>query len=137
MTDKSDAGSVGIFSRRARRPGYVLSLRSELAGIVRREWPNTRNEAKRRRLLGTNQTQDAQVYSHDGPIGRGTRRYILTTGQSDAGRASIFSRRTNRTHESQVKNGAALQQTYTSQHFCLFSPSACARRMPWRGSARE
>eukprot|EP00959_Pyramimonas_sp_CCMP1952_P229237 4793114-Pyramimonas_sp.AAC.1 len=35
------------------------------------------------------------VYSHDGPIGRRTRGYILTTVQADAGRAGIFSRRTN------------------------------------------
>eukprot|EP00976_Prorocentrum_cordatum_P102767 1193201-Prorocentrum_minimum.AAC.1 len=48
----------------------------------------------------TNRTQDARVYSHDGPFGRRTRGYILTTDQSDAGRAGragIFSRRTNRT----------------------------------------
>eukprot|EP00959_Pyramimonas_sp_CCMP1952_P162160 3390432-Pyramimonas_sp.AAC.1 len=42
-----------------------------------------------------------QVYSHDGPIGRSreVRAYCLTTDQSDAGSAGIFSRRTNRTQE--------------------------------------
>eukprot|EP00976_Prorocentrum_cordatum_P016914 340479-Prorocentrum_minimum.AAC.2 len=32
----------------------------------------------------TNRTQTTRVYSHDGPIGRRPRRYILTTDQSDA-----------------------------------------------------
>eukprot|EP00976_Prorocentrum_cordatum_P010575 211122-Prorocentrum_minimum.AAC.1 len=35
----------------------------------------------------TNQTQEAQVYSHHGPIGCRKRGYILTTDQSDAGSA--------------------------------------------------
>eukprot|EP00959_Pyramimonas_sp_CCMP1952_P126098 2636855-Pyramimonas_sp.AAC.1 len=43
----------------------------------------------------TNQTQEAQVYSHDGPIRRKKRRYILTMEQSDARHAGIFSRWTN------------------------------------------
>eukprot|EP00959_Pyramimonas_sp_CCMP1952_P321166 6720844-Pyramimonas_sp.AAC.2 len=34
-----------------------------------------------------------RVHSHDGPIRRRTRENILTTDQSDAGRARIFSRR--------------------------------------------
>eukprot|EP00959_Pyramimonas_sp_CCMP1952_P141054 2952391-Pyramimonas_sp.AAC.1 len=34
------------------------------------------------RDVPTNQTQEAQVYSHDGPIRRRKRRYILTTDQS-------------------------------------------------------
>eukprot|EP00959_Pyramimonas_sp_CCMP1952_P119456 2497775-Pyramimonas_sp.AAC.1 len=38
----------------------------------------------------TNQTQDARVYSHDGPIRRGTRGFILTTDPSDAGRAAAM-----------------------------------------------
>eukprot|EP00976_Prorocentrum_cordatum_P062787 1176855-Prorocentrum_minimum.AAC.3 len=46
--------------------------------------------------------QEARVYSHDGPIGRRKRGYILTTDQSDAGGAGIFSRRTNQTHEVRV-----------------------------------
>eukprot|EP00976_Prorocentrum_cordatum_P022913 467492-Prorocentrum_minimum.AAC.1 len=33
----------------------------------------------------TNRTRDARVYSHDEPIGRTPRGYILTTNQSDAG----------------------------------------------------
>eukprot|EP00976_Prorocentrum_cordatum_P066132 1178184-Prorocentrum_minimum.AAC.11 len=53
---------------------------------------STRNYRKRRRRsLGagifsrrTNQTQEAQVYSHDGPIRRRKHRYILTTDQSRA-----------------------------------------------------
>eukprot|EP00976_Prorocentrum_cordatum_P089438 1187719-Prorocentrum_minimum.AAC.1 len=44
-------------------------------------------------------TQDVQVYSHDGQIGRGTYGYILTMGKSDAGRTGIFSRWTNRTRD--------------------------------------
>eukprot|EP00959_Pyramimonas_sp_CCMP1952_P239472 5004849-Pyramimonas_sp.AAC.1 len=40
----------------------------------------------------TNQTQAAQVYSHDGPIRRGRHRYIPTMDQSDAGGAGIFPR---------------------------------------------
>eukprot|EP00976_Prorocentrum_cordatum_P112406 1195525-Prorocentrum_minimum.AAC.9 len=43
-----------------------------------------------------------RVYSHDGPIGRRKRGYILTTDQSDAGSTVIFSQRTNRTQEAQV-----------------------------------
>eukprot|EP00976_Prorocentrum_cordatum_P030725 625339-Prorocentrum_minimum.AAC.2 len=46
--------------------------------------------------------QDARVYSHYGPIGRRPRGYILTTDQSDAGRAGILSRRTNRTQAARV-----------------------------------
>eukprot|EP00976_Prorocentrum_cordatum_P036122 735000-Prorocentrum_minimum.AAC.1 len=38
-----------------------------------------------------------RVYSHDGPIGRRKRGYVLTTDQSDAGHVGIFSRRTDRT----------------------------------------
>eukprot|EP00959_Pyramimonas_sp_CCMP1952_P453024 9467562-Pyramimonas_sp.AAC.1 len=45
----------------------------------------------------THRTQDARVCSHDRPIGRRTRGYVLTTDPSDAGRAGILSRRTNRT----------------------------------------
>eukprot|EP00959_Pyramimonas_sp_CCMP1952_P263774 5516480-Pyramimonas_sp.AAC.1 len=47
----------------------------------------------------TNQTQDAREYSHDGPIRRRTRGYILTTDQSDARRAGLLSRRTHRTQD--------------------------------------
>eukprot|EP00959_Pyramimonas_sp_CCMP1952_P153085 3202273-Pyramimonas_sp.AAC.1 len=35
----------------------------------------------------TNQTQEAQVYSHDGPIRQSKHKYILTTEQSDEGSA--------------------------------------------------
>eukprot|EP00959_Pyramimonas_sp_CCMP1952_P240987 5036652-Pyramimonas_sp.AAC.1 len=35
----------------------------------------------------TNQTQEARVYSHDGPIGHRKRGYILMTDQSDTGSA--------------------------------------------------
>eukprot|EP00959_Pyramimonas_sp_CCMP1952_P274631 5741000-Pyramimonas_sp.AAC.2 len=55
--------------------GYILTTDqsdAESAGIFSR-W--------------TNQTQDARVCSHDGPIRRRTRGYILTTDQSDAGSA--------------------------------------------------
>eukprot|EP00976_Prorocentrum_cordatum_P001336 26877-Prorocentrum_minimum.AAC.1 len=41
----------------------------------------------------------ARVYSHDVPIGRKTCGYILTKYQSDARRAGIFSRRTNRAQD--------------------------------------
>eukprot|EP00959_Pyramimonas_sp_CCMP1952_P311530 6519846-Pyramimonas_sp.AAC.1 len=37
----------------------------------------------------TNRMHKARVYSHDGPIGCTKRGYILTTDQSDAGRAVI------------------------------------------------
>eukprot|EP00959_Pyramimonas_sp_CCMP1952_P318940 6673010-Pyramimonas_sp.AAC.2 len=46
-----------------------------------------------------NQTQEARVYSHDGPIRHRKRGYILTMDQSGAGSAGIFSRWTNRTPE--------------------------------------
>eukprot|EP00976_Prorocentrum_cordatum_P045789 924602-Prorocentrum_minimum.AAC.1 len=46
--------------------------------------------------------QEEQVYSHDGPIGCRKRRYILTANRSDAGRAGIFSRRTDRMQEARV-----------------------------------
>eukprot|EP00976_Prorocentrum_cordatum_P072084 1180576-Prorocentrum_minimum.AAC.2 len=44
----------------------------------------------------------SQVYSHNGPIIRGTHGYILTTDQSYAGRAGIFLQRTNRTRDARV-----------------------------------
>eukprot|EP00959_Pyramimonas_sp_CCMP1952_P067014 1399398-Pyramimonas_sp.AAC.1 len=50
----------------------------------------------------TNQTQEAQVYSHDGPIRCRKRRCIFTTDQSDAGSAGVFSQRTNQMQEAQV-----------------------------------
>eukprot|EP00976_Prorocentrum_cordatum_P072940 1180900-Prorocentrum_minimum.AAC.1 len=41
-------------------------------------------------------------YAGDGPIRRRTRGNILMTDQLDAGRAGIFSRRTNRTQDARV-----------------------------------
>eukprot|EP00976_Prorocentrum_cordatum_P006824 137157-Prorocentrum_minimum.AAC.1 len=41
-------------------------------------------------LRWTNQTQEAWVYSHDGPIGRRKRGYVLTMDQSDVESAGIF-----------------------------------------------
>eukprot|EP00976_Prorocentrum_cordatum_P015937 319458-Prorocentrum_minimum.AAC.1 len=38
----------------------------------------------------THQTQEAQVYSHDGPIRRKKHRYILTTDQSEQ-EAQVYS----------------------------------------------
>ena len=38
----------------------------------------------------TNHAREAQVYSHDGPIMRGKRRYTLTTDQSDSSLAPEF-----------------------------------------------
>eukprot|EP00976_Prorocentrum_cordatum_P004307 84644-Prorocentrum_minimum.AAC.1 len=46
----------------------------------------------------TNQTQEVWAYSHDGPIRRRKRGYILTADQSDAGSVGIFSRWTNQAH---------------------------------------
>eukprot|EP00976_Prorocentrum_cordatum_P018397 372102-Prorocentrum_minimum.AAC.1 len=46
-----------------------------------------------------NHTQEAWVYSHDGPIIRRKRGYIFTTAQSYAGSVGIFSRGTNHTQE--------------------------------------
>eukprot|EP00959_Pyramimonas_sp_CCMP1952_P133673 2795197-Pyramimonas_sp.AAC.2 len=40
--------------------------------------------------------------THNGPIGRKTRGYILTPDQSDAIRVGIFSRRTNQTQDARV-----------------------------------
>eukprot|EP00959_Pyramimonas_sp_CCMP1952_P247200 5167002-Pyramimonas_sp.AAC.1 len=39
------------------------------------------------------------LYSHDGPIRRRKRGFVLTTDQSDAGSVDLFSRRTNQTQE--------------------------------------
>eukprot|EP00976_Prorocentrum_cordatum_P113281 1195673-Prorocentrum_minimum.AAC.4 len=39
----------------------------------------------------TNRTQGVRVYSHDGPIGCRACGCLLTTDQSDAGRAGVFS----------------------------------------------
>eukprot|EP00959_Pyramimonas_sp_CCMP1952_P062331 1303165-Pyramimonas_sp.AAC.1 len=39
--------------------------------------------------------QDVRVCSHDGPIRCRTCGYVLTTDQSDAGRAGMFSQRTS------------------------------------------
>eukprot|EP00976_Prorocentrum_cordatum_P084313 1185607-Prorocentrum_minimum.AAC.1 len=46
-------------------------------------------------LRWTNQTQEAWVYSHDGPIRRRKHGYILTMDQSDAKSAGIFSKSTS------------------------------------------
>eukprot|EP00959_Pyramimonas_sp_CCMP1952_P252784 5280951-Pyramimonas_sp.AAC.1 len=43
-----------------------------------------------------------RVHSHNGPIGRRKRGYILTTDQLDAGHEGIFSRRTNQTQDTRV-----------------------------------
>eukprot|EP00976_Prorocentrum_cordatum_P033845 688894-Prorocentrum_minimum.AAC.1 len=48
----------------------------------------------------TKQTQEARVYSHDGPNRRRKRRYILTTDQSDAGSAGLLSRRVKKSNRS-------------------------------------
>eukprot|EP00976_Prorocentrum_cordatum_P045738 923878-Prorocentrum_minimum.AAC.1 len=50
----------------------------------------------------TNQTQKAWVYSRDGPIRRRKHGYILTMDQSDAGSAGVLSRWTNQTQEARV-----------------------------------
>eukprot|EP00976_Prorocentrum_cordatum_P117005 1196241-Prorocentrum_minimum.AAC.5 len=98
MANQSDAGG------RSLRTGYILTSDQSDAGRAhrRQEGPCGRGIFSRR----TNRMQDARVYSHDGPIGRSTRSptpgwslrtgYILTTDQSDAGHAGIFSQRTNR-----------------------------------------
>eukprot|EP00959_Pyramimonas_sp_CCMP1952_P443616 9287115-Pyramimonas_sp.AAC.1 len=52
--------------------------------------------------LWTNQTQEAWVYSHYGPIGRRKRGYILIMDQSDAGSVGIISLWTNQTQEAWV-----------------------------------
>eukprot|EP00959_Pyramimonas_sp_CCMP1952_P294976 6169686-Pyramimonas_sp.AAC.1 len=102
MTDQSDEGSAGIFSRqtnqtkepplyshgrpiRRRNRRYILTAdqsHAGSAGIFSRQ---------------TNHTQDAPGYSHGRPITRRTRRpirhrtrrYILMTDQSDAGHAVV------------------------------------------------
>eukprot|EP00976_Prorocentrum_cordatum_P066065 1178164-Prorocentrum_minimum.AAC.2 len=50
----------------------------------------------------TNETQEARVYYHGGPIRRRKREYILAVDQSDARSAHIFSQRTNQTQEAWV-----------------------------------
>eukprot|EP00976_Prorocentrum_cordatum_P067112 1178594-Prorocentrum_minimum.AAC.1 len=84
----------------------------------------------------TNRTQEVWVYSHDGPIIRRKRGYILTTDQSYAGSMGIFSRRTNRTQEVWVyshvgpiarrKYGYILttDQSYASKYF-VHSAETC------------
>eukprot|EP00976_Prorocentrum_cordatum_P115433 1196010-Prorocentrum_minimum.AAC.1 len=71
--------------------------------------PPRRPRTPARRHIPTknpDQTQEAWVYSHAGPIRRRKRRYILTPDQSDAGSAGIFSRRTHQTQEAQVYSHA-------------------------------
>eukprot|EP00976_Prorocentrum_cordatum_P070915 1180118-Prorocentrum_minimum.AAC.1 len=75
MTDQSDTGSAGIFSRRTNR--------TQKAKVYSHGGPIRRR--KRKYILTadqsdtgsagifsrrTNQTQEAKVYSHGGPIGR-------------------------------------------------------------------
>eukprot|EP00959_Pyramimonas_sp_CCMP1952_P051602 1078418-Pyramimonas_sp.AAC.1 len=48
--------------------------------------------------------QETQVCSHDRPNRYRKHRYTLTTDQSDAGSAGIFSRRTNRTQALNLKS---------------------------------
>eukprot|EP00959_Pyramimonas_sp_CCMP1952_P295049 6171107-Pyramimonas_sp.AAC.1 len=47
------------------------------------------------------QTQEAQIYSHGGPIRHRKHGDILTMDQADTGSAGIFSRQTNQTQEAQ------------------------------------
>eukprot|EP00959_Pyramimonas_sp_CCMP1952_P424736 8896329-Pyramimonas_sp.AAC.1 len=54
--------------------------------------------------------------SRDRPIRRRKRGYILTTDQSDAGDAGIFSRRTNRTQEARAYS----RDRPTEYRGCLF-----------------
>eukprot|EP00959_Pyramimonas_sp_CCMP1952_P259237 5419605-Pyramimonas_sp.AAC.1 len=73
---------------------------------------------RRRQCDEVARAQDARVYSHDGPIGRRTHRYILTMDQSDAGRTGIFSRWTNRTQ-------ARAFPTTPLQHVASHAPITC------------
>eukprot|EP00976_Prorocentrum_cordatum_P066264 1178239-Prorocentrum_minimum.AAC.1 len=103
----------GTFSRRKRagirhrKRGYILTAGQSDAGSA--------GIFSRR----TNQTQEARVYSHDGPIRRRKRRYILTTDQSDGGSAGIFSRRTNHTQEARVySHDGPRAGTLRTLHWC-------------------
>eukprot|EP00976_Prorocentrum_cordatum_P072330 1180672-Prorocentrum_minimum.AAC.2 len=82
--DQSDAGSAGIFSRRTHQTQEAWTPE---ARVYSHDGPI------RRRKRG-------YIYSHlsmfiiiiiIGPIGRRKRGYILTTDQSDAGSAGLFS----------------------------------------------
>eukprot|EP00976_Prorocentrum_cordatum_P085399 1186071-Prorocentrum_minimum.AAC.1 len=87
-TDQSDAGSAGIFSRRTNQTQEARVYSPD--GPIRLTLtcsPACRSARRR----------TSAVYSHDGPIRRRKRRYILTTDQSDAESAGIFSRQTNQT----------------------------------------
>eukprot|EP00959_Pyramimonas_sp_CCMP1952_P080250 1677260-Pyramimonas_sp.AAC.2 len=53
-------------------------------------------------LLEEPRVQEAQVYSHNGPIRHGKRRYVLTTDQSDTGSAVSVSGHTHRLWPQQV-----------------------------------
>eukprot|EP00959_Pyramimonas_sp_CCMP1952_P475272 9504095-Pyramimonas_sp.AAC.1 len=87
----------------------------------------------------TNKTQEARVYSPDGPIRRRKRGYILTTDPSDAGSAGIFSRWTNRgsvdaslaARRCTIQQGVELKVTTA----CIgFVCRICAR---WRSCATQ
>eukprot|EP00976_Prorocentrum_cordatum_P110070 1195131-Prorocentrum_minimum.AAC.5 len=65
-TDQSDAGRAGIFSRRSTQIETISS-----------------SEASNR--CEHQSARDVRIYSHDEPIGRGTRGSIRTTDPSDAG----------------------------------------------------
>eukprot|EP00976_Prorocentrum_cordatum_P110505 1195210-Prorocentrum_minimum.AAC.9 len=72
----------------------------------------------------TNRTQESQVYSLVGPIGRKNHRYILTLDQSDARITGIFSRWTNRTQESQVYSHDGRSDAGTAGIFLRGCPCA-------------
>eukprot|EP00959_Pyramimonas_sp_CCMP1952_P418854 8774216-Pyramimonas_sp.AAC.1 len=80
---------MGIISRQTNQT-------QEAAPPATQPRPPPGREAREYSHDGANRTQDASEYSHDGPIGRRTRGSILTTDQSDAGSAGIFSHREQR-----------------------------------------
>eukprot|EP00959_Pyramimonas_sp_CCMP1952_P283299 5922137-Pyramimonas_sp.AAC.1 len=104
MPDQSDAGSVGIFSRRTNQTQEACVCSHD--GPIRRSkrafvLTMDQSDAVSVRIFSrwTNQTQEACVYYRDGPIRRSKRAYILTMDQSDAGSVRILSRWTNQTQE--------------------------------------
>eukprot|EP00959_Pyramimonas_sp_CCMP1952_P344948 7224398-Pyramimonas_sp.AAC.1 len=84
----------------------------------------------------------ALIYSHDGPIRRRKRGYILLTDQSDAGSVGIFSGRTHQTQEPSANHSLCSHTRYShtrNSTWCGARSSKASARCPrrMRGSREE
>eukprot|EP00976_Prorocentrum_cordatum_P077344 1182650-Prorocentrum_minimum.AAC.1 len=110
-------GSPGIFAspRGARGRSEIRGCRQTNRGIFSRR---------------TRQAQEAQAYSHDGPVRCRKRGRILTTEHSDAGSAGVFSRRTHQTQDVRVYSHDRPIRRRKRGHILTTDPSDSLAKRP-------